>query len=114
MMQHYAINSYAIKLDIPKLRVIPKRHWRVIVEAVAVAFDVPVSGILSTSQRRDYAWARQAAYLLIKQERGFPLCMIGRLMGRDHGTVHHGIQAALNRIENDPEFAAAYRKAKRG
>lgn len=113
-MQHYAINSVAIKLDIPNLRVIPKRHWRVIIDAVAEAFNVPANKILSTSRKRSAAWPRQAAYLILKEERDLTLCVIGRLMKRDHGTVHSGIQAARYRLETDPDFAAAYRKARRG
>lgn len=113
-MQHYAITSVGIRIDMPALRVIPRRHWRDIVDAVAEAFNVPVRSILSTSNYRRHAWPRQAAYLILREERDLSLCVIGRLMKRDHGTVHHGIEAALSRLETDPEFAAAYREARRG
>ncbi len=115
MMHHYAISSYAIKLDIPRLRVTkPRRYWRDIVSAVAEAFEVSAEGILSTSRDRCFSWPRQAAYLLLHEERGFGPSAIGRHMKRNHCTVHVGIEAARNRLESDPEFAAAYRKARRG
>ena len=112
-MQHCAISSVSINLDIPPARVKPKRHWRVIVHDVAKAFGVEESAILSTSRHRYAVWPRQAVYHLLREERGLAYPTIGRLMKRDHSSVIYGCKQAAIRIEDDPEFAAAYREAAR-
>jgi chromosomal replication initiation ATPase DnaA len=56
-----------------------------IIGAVAEAFGCTAEEIRSPLRRRDLVAARKViAYLL-----PYPLCRVGRLVGRDHSTVHY-------------------------
>lgn len=113
-MQHYSIQSFGIKLDLPGLKqcVPAKRHWRVIVGNVALAYGVRVADILSGSRDRSVSWPRQAAYLIVREERGFSYTRIGRMFERDHGTIQYGCRAARDRLLTDEDFAARYEEAR--
>lgn len=113
-MKHYSLQSVGVNLDIPSLRRMPvRRHSRDIIAGVAAAFKISVDDIMGESRFRRIAWARQAAYLLIRRERKLSYPQIGQIFGRDHATVVHGCHAAEARLESDPDFAAAYWRAAR-
>ncbi|MCW2405055.1 chromosomal replication initiation ATPase DnaA [Sphingobium sp. B1D7B] len=58
--------------------------------------------------------ARIAAYRLIREELKYSYPRIGRIMRRDHSTVMSGIRRANELLATDPNFAAAYERARQG
>jgi chromosomal replication initiation ATPase DnaA len=68
-----------------------------IVDRISMESGISVSDILSTKRPRPIAHARQDAMLAIREELGWSLPRIGRIFGRDHTTVKHGIEAAGER-----------------
>lgn len=82
-----------------------------IVDACADAFDVPRDELMSPSRIRRLSRARQATYWMLRTfptpggvERSFP--QIGRIMGRDHGSVIQGYRTAEYLLERDARFTA--------
>lgn len=70
------------------------------IQQAAMRFDVPPHEILSKTRNVPRAGeARQYVYLRMWAE-GLAFAEIGRLMGRDHTTVMHGVRkAALKATE---------------
>ena len=68
-----------------------------IVDRISMESGISVSDILSTKRARPIAHARQDAMLSIREELDWSLPRIGRVFGRDHTTVKHGIKAAGER-----------------
>lgn len=50
------------------------------------------------------------AVMLALSSRGAGVTAIGRNVKRDHSTVAHGIRRARALLDNDPHFAALYRR----
>lgn len=69
------------------------RQTRAVIEAVAAKHGVTMSDMLGRCVNRKAAWARQEAYVEIRARRPhLSLPSVGRLFGRDHSTVLHGIR----------------------
>ena len=68
-----------------------------IITRISNETGIPITDILSKCRTRPVAHARQDAMLEIRERLGWPLKRIGKLFGRDHTTVMHGLQAAAER-----------------
>ncbi len=85
---------------------------------VSKAFDVGIGRLVQKSTGWDdveATRARMAAYSIARLRHKISLVKIGKLIGgRDHSTIIHGIKRCNDLLATDPDFAAAYRKARRG
>jgi chromosomal replication initiation ATPase DnaA len=77
-----------------------------ILHLVGQDFGVPVALIASACRRKDIAMSRHVAFCVGQRGLGYSLPRIGRLAGRDHTTVLHGIRRVEAMAEADPDFAA--------
>jgi chromosomal replication initiation ATPase DnaA len=77
--------------------VLCKAPAREIVERVAQARGVTVRELYGSSRVGRVARARQAAMLALHQTGRYSLSEIGRLLGRHHTSVMHGVKAAARR-----------------
>lgn len=87
-----------------------------IVDRISMESGISVSDILSAKRPRPIAHARQDAMLAIREELDWSLPRIGRIFGRDHTTVKHGIKAAGERRKDQQTRStppAAHREDKR-
>ncbi len=85
-----------------------------IIEAASRAFQVPVQVIKSDIRSAPACAPRFAAMKLMREERCLSYPVIGRLLDRDHSTVMSGIRRANELLATDPDFAAAYERARQG
>jgi len=74
---------------------IKKERVRTIILSVAERHAVLVSDLLSASRCRPTVEARQAAYMDLRSA-GIRVSEIGRIMGKDHSTVLHGLRRAAS------------------
>ncbi len=73
-----------------------------IVRAVAEHFGVSVERLRSKSRSHKFAWPRQVAMYLLREETRLSLPQIGELLGgRDHTTVKYGVEKIADRLESD-------------
>lgn len=111
-MQHYSIQSFGVQLKIPNLRPLPRRrHSRDIIASVAKAFKVAEEDLTGPRHYRALAWPRQAAYLILREERKLSYGQIAQIFNRDHSTIVYGCRAAKQRKAYDADFAARYEAA---
>jgi hypothetical protein len=76
---------------------------------VADFYGISLDQLVGNSHRREYAWPRQMAFLLVRGMLGKSYPAIGRLFGnRDHTTVIHGLRAVTKRIEAGGDDAEDY------
>jgi chromosomal replication initiation ATPase DnaA len=72
----------------------PADQTEAVIAAVALRCGVTVAGIKGPRRSTDYTVPRQMAYAAVKQaRRHLSLADLGRVFGRDHSTIHHGIRA---------------------
>jgi chromosomal replication initiation ATPase DnaA len=74
-------------------------------QEVANHMLVSLPNLDGASSKRSSSWGRQYCWILLDSlPLGFTNQDLARIFGRRaHGTVSHGIQAAQQRIENDPD-----------
>ena len=65
-----------------------------VINALAWVTGVPTSKILSAGRVRAIANTRHAGYYILRTRTALSLGEIGRVFGRDHSTVLHGVNAA--------------------
>lgn len=70
-----------------------------ILREVAQRTQIPVEELKSRSRKREVCDARFVYYRRARQVTTEPLRRIGQLLGRDHATVHYGINEATNTRE---------------
>ena len=75
----------------------PLCRVRRIIDAVAEASGVSAKAILSPSRRADHVRARDLVIWEINLQGRHSLSEIGRMMHRDHSTVHAAIQREARR-----------------
>lgn len=75
---------------------VPKAKARAIILEVAKASGLKIKTLMGPSRARRATWPRQVAYEALNRA-GYSTAEIGRMMGRDHTTVMHGIKAARAR-----------------
>lgn len=59
--------------------------------AAAGAFTVPVDHVMGRTKTQPAAFARQVAFWLLCEVLGWSSCAVGKLVGRDHGTILHAV-----------------------
>lgn len=77
-----------------------------VVEACAAEWGVTRQQLLGEGRTGAVLQARQAAMTLAHRLLGYSLPRIGRLVGRDHTTVLHGIRRMTSQCQGDPALAA--------
>jgi chromosomal replication initiation ATPase DnaA len=70
---------------------------------VAEVFGVSLADLAGTTRRHPVVLARQVLMDCLVRT-GFSAAGAGRVLGRHHGTVLHGLRAVRNRMETDGEF----------
>jgi chromosomal replication initiation ATPase DnaA len=85
-----------------------KRHleptMRHCLEAASAEFGISIIDIKSSRKTRPIARARQTAFWLARKVTASSLPEIGDFFERNHGTVHHGIEAAEARRAVDFDY----------
>lgn len=77
-------------------RNLPRSEAMQIIRMVSRFTKIPVEDIMGQSRRAEIARARHMTYLALF-DAGAPYIHIGRIMGRDHSTVMHGVRKALGK-----------------
>ena len=97
-----------------EIMVIPMRPDRLfsntteIKDAVAEAFGVSVSALVSDRRSMDLAKPRFAAYAIYRDHTKFSLPRIARIFNRDHTTVMHGLKRVEELLAEDDVFKRRY------
>ncbi len=76
-----------------------------IVDIVAEHFNITRSDILSKKRNAEIAQPRQIVMYLCRDVLDLPYKAIGKVLGRDHSTVMHGITAVEDEMSAYPEMA---------
>lgn len=74
-----------------------------LIERAALFTGYTRAELLGGSRAHGLAHTRQAVYVAMRLACGYSLPKIGRIMGRDHTTILHGLAAVKDR--NDPDEA---------
>jgi chromosomal replication initiation ATPase DnaA len=77
---------------------------RAIVEACASEHGTHVAHVLGRSREGRAVRARFSAYLLLRRRLGWSYPMVGRALGRDHSTVHHGTMQAIRWLQSSEQY----------
>lgn len=72
---------------------------------VAFSLKVTTEEIFGRS-REDYIVKARHTVCYIARENGLSFCAIGRLIGRDHGSIMSACRSLKNRMDTDIKFAA--------
>jgi chromosomal replication initiation ATPase DnaA len=75
-------------------------------EEVAALYGVSVELIKSRNTKKAAYVPRQHFMWLAHQQEHLSMPMIGRFLGLDHSSVHHGIQRHIERSEAETQVAA--------
>lgn len=59
--------------------------------------NIPLSDFFGKTRTRPVAWPRQDCMAMLRRKTGANVSTIGRIFGRDHTTVIHGIRASEQR-----------------
>ena len=78
---------------------------KLVLEAVASSFGLPLADLKSRKRDRETALARGVAMYLLKQATNCSLAQIGLELGnRDHATVIHACQKITSELDNNPHL----------
>ncbi len=88
------------------------RDWHYYARSVSTAFDVPVSAILEGNRRRAPTRARHALFHILSRHHGLSRAQIGRILKFHDATVVRANRLTEWYLTHDPEFAAAYERAR--
>ncbi|MEN9215987.1 MAG: chromosomal replication initiator protein DnaA [Gloeomargarita sp. HHBFW_bins_162] len=77
-----------------------------VVDIVAVAFEVSAQDLMFNTRRRQVSFPRQVAMYLVRQYTSLSLPQIGQFFGgKDHTTVLYACEKIAQRRDSDPKFA---------
>ncbi len=79
---------------------------RRLVQAAAAEFGITPMQLLSYRRARAYVVPRHVVMHIAIVRMGHSLARVGRVLGRDHSTVFHGLHVMAARVAADPAFAA--------
>ena len=82
------------------------RVFEGVCDLISGEFGVPRDALLSRLRTAEVSEARQAAYYILRKRYGLTFAQIGRLFGRNHSTVLHGVRAASMRGRVDKDYAS--------
>lgn len=86
-----------------------------VLRRVARAFDLSLEDLKSGAKRWEVSHPRFAAFLILREDYGLSFPVIGRRVGGlDHTSVMHGVRRAKELLRTDPDFRAAYERARQG
>ena len=71
---------------------------------VSDVYNIPLEQLMGHRRFREWAVPRQLIYWLIRKTTNKSLPEIGRILGRDHATILHGIRQVEKRLLADEEF----------
>lgn len=77
-----------------------------IFHVVCEQYGIPREALVGKERKRLYSRPRQMAMYLLRHMTGKSYPNIGRIMGKDHTTVFHGVRAVDRRASKDKEQAA--------
>jgi len=77
---------------------------KIILQRICVMFQISEEGILSYRRDRKHTKARQATVYLLKQLTPLSLSEIGKIVGRNHSTVHATLKKVKERMSKDDFF----------
>jgi len=75
-----------------------------IMQRIYVMFQITEEGLLSYRRDRKHSKARQAAVFLLKQLTSLSLSEIGKIVGRNHSTIHATLKKVAERMSADDFF----------
>jgi len=75
-----------------------------ILQRIYVMFQITEEGLLSYRRDRKHSKARQAAVFLLKQLTSLSLSEIGKIVGRNHSTIHATLKKVSQRMSSDDFF----------
>jgi len=84
-----------------------KASIKIITEEVCSRFGVTADRLFSRDRQEDTCIPRQVIFFLSRDLKRIPFMLTGRVFGRNHGTVIHGVRSIQDRIDTDINFAAA-------
>jgi len=79
-----------------------------IIEYIAKSFGVTTADIKSDKRQSDINMARQMSMYVIKEATSLTLQDIGKIFGKNHSTVIHSINAAKEKIEENPSMNGVF------
>jgi chromosomal replication initiator protein len=78
-----------------------------VLDAISTHCGLSRAAITGPSRARDVTYARHLAAYLMRQHAGLPLTQIGRVLGgRDHSTIHSGVERIEGELGTRPETRA--------
>lgn len=77
---------------------------KIIIEETALEFNVDTAELFSRSKLESVMLPRQVVSWLARNRTELSLAAIGKVMGKDHGTIHHGCRRVSDRMDVDKEF----------
>ena len=77
---------------------------KIILQRIYVMFQITEEGLLSYRRDRKHSKARQAAVFLLKQLTSLSLSEIGKIVGRNHSTIHATLKKVSQRMSSDDFF----------
>ena len=75
-----------------------------ITETVCNVFGVTQEELHGADHHRCFVHARWAAFRFLSKHRGYSTVRIGKLFGKHHTTVMHGLNTICERMEADEDF----------
>ena len=75
-------------------------------------FDLSAEEIVYGGRKRKFALARKFIYLFLREEKEFHFTDIGKLFGKDHSTIVHGINSLNEEIQYSRAIMLAYAEFK--
>jgi len=81
----------------------PAQPIRNVIRAASAISGIPESELLDDNRAAHLSWVRFA--IMAACQRYASYSAIGRVMGRDHSTIIHGVKRALTLGKSDPAFA---------
>ncbi len=73
-------------------------------EAVEEEYGITPDELWSTRRYEEVAFCRQVVYYTLHKKMGLTQCLVGRILGKDHGTIHYGAVRIEGFMEVDPSL----------
>ena len=79
-------------------------HGQAVLRAISEATEIPLVRLTGGERNQPLVRARWVFCWVMHQTSGYSLPEIGRLIGRDHTTIMHGLRRARELRASDPGF----------
>jgi len=84
------------------------RHIRLLAEAAAEFFDVPIEGLKSAKRTNELVWPRSICIWAARQA-GYSYPVLGKWWNRQHSTTHHAVQL-VDELRKKPGYETQLRQ----